>query len=87
MTTMQLTPMQEFFLQEMKRHGKPMSPNHLSVLWYSYIGKHRNADSRSNFGKTSAAYRTCRKLVELGLANQITEKTSGGYTNLDFSAK
>jgi hypothetical protein len=76
----ELTEMQSFFLNEINnKDGEMMSPNYLAVRWYEHKGKHRCAGSRDSFGQTSSAYRTCRKLIELGLVEVHNNKTVGGY--------
>lgn len=75
-----LTPMQRFFRDTIYNSSEEFSPCYLARLYYMSIGKQCWAASRDSFGQTSAAYRTCRKLVAMGLIKGITYKTSGGYS-------
>lgn len=64
-----LTPMQEFALALLKEKGGEVSAHRLAIDWAIHkTGRHRTS-SRDRFGYTSAAYRTMRRLVDLGLAN------------------
>ena len=86
--TIKLTEMQTFFLNKINNSGtEHVSPNYLGVLWYEHKGIHRCAASRDSFGQTSAAYRTCRKLIELGLIRKHNGETASGWSYFDVSKK
>jgi len=46
------------------------------------IGKRRPVASRDSFGQTSAAYRTCRKLVSLNLIKEVQDYGSTSYAKI-----
>lgn len=81
-----LTKMQSFFLDTINNSSVEMNPCYLAALYYESIGKRRYAASRDSFGQTSAAYRTCRRLVSLNLIKEIRYKTSGGYSYTMYTA-
>lgn len=82
-----LTQMQEYFLNVINNSTEELNAAYLANLYYGSIGKRRRAASRDSFGQTSAAYRTCRKLVSLKLIKEIEYKTSGGYSYTMYSKK
>lgn len=81
-----LTEMQSFFLDAINKLGNECNPCYLANLYYESIGKRRHVSSRSSFGQTSAAYRTCRKLASLNLVEEIYYKTKGGYSYTMYAA-
>lgn len=81
-----LSPMQSFFLDTINKENKELSPTYLAHLYYEAIGKRRYVSSRASFGQTSAAYRTCRKLVSLNLIRENHYKTTGGYSYTTYSS-
>jgi hypothetical protein len=81
-----LSQMQTFFLNAINNSCEECNPSYLANLYYESIGKRRYAASRDSFGQTSAAYRTCRKLVSLNLVKEIHYKTSGGYSYTMYAA-
>lgn len=80
-----LTPMLEFALELLIQEGKEINPSYLGYHWY-YAMNNRfpRAASRDSFGTTTNAYKTLRKLFQLGLANQRlqhgTQGTSEWYS-------
>lgn len=80
-----MTPMQQFFLDQINKSSAELSPTYLAQKYYESIGKRRKVASRDSFGQTSAAYRTCRTLDELGYINEKVYTTRGGYTYVMFS--
>lgn len=84
--SIRLSQMQLFFLEVINNSSEEFNPCYLANLYYEYIGKRRHAASRDSFGQTSAAYRTCRKLVGLNLIKEIRYKTSGGYSYTMYTA-
>ena len=81
-----LSQMQSFFLDTINKSSEELSPAYLANLYYESIGKRRHVASRDSFGQTSAAYRTCRKLVRLNLVKELRYKTSGGYSYMMYIA-
>lgn len=81
-----LTEMQHFFFTMLQKTGDQLSPAQMAATYYTLKGVRRFAASRDSFGQTAAAYRTCRFLVEKGLAVQHTYKTEGGYTYTKYTA-
>jgi hypothetical protein len=79
-TTGKLSEMQQFFLNTINNEDEEVNPCYLANLYYESIGKRMGVSSRSSFGQTSAAYRTCRKLTGLKLIEEIHHKTNGGYS-------
>jgi hypothetical protein len=67
-----LTEMQQFFLDQINKHSANLNPGYLAYLWYTRNpDSHHPVASRYAFGRTSAAYRTCRKLESLGLIKKL----------------
>lgn len=82
-----LTKMQSFFLETINNSDEEVNPCYLAHIYYESIGQRRHSASRDSFGQTSAAYRTCRKLHDLGLIEQVMHKTAGGYSYITFKPK
>lgn len=78
--------MQQFFLDKITASKDQLNACYLANVYYEAIGKRRRAASRDSFGQTSAAYRTCRKLVALNLIKEIYYKTAGGYSYTMYEA-
>lgn len=74
---MQLTPMQQFAVDLVSKQKKPINPSYLGYVWfYHKNGRYPSAASRNNFGTTTAAYKTLRKLAKMGLITQIIRRSS-----------
>lgn len=75
MEKVQLTPMQQFTIDFLKKQKDKTgtSPAHVGSEWYSHNnnGRYRSGGSRWTFGNTSAAYRTLRKLEEMGMVERV----------------
>lgn len=56
------------FAMDQLKNKKEVSANSLAHDWAIHKTGQSRAASRDRFGYTSAAYRTMRKLVDLGLA-------------------
>ena len=78
--------MQQFILNIISQSNKELNPCDLASSYCESSGKGRHAASRDSFGQTSAAYRTCRKLVSLSLVKEIHYKTSSGYSYTMYTA-
>lgn len=68
-----LTPMQDFAIRFLEKKNTEVSPARLGSEWYAHNndGRYRSGGSRGTFGNTSAAYRTLRKLEEMGLVEKV----------------
>lgn len=77
-----LTPMQLSFLNLINNSLDPLRPGYLAVMYYDSIGKRRPVASRDSFGQTSAAYRTCRKLVSLNLVKEVQDYGCTSYAKI-----
>lgn len=75
--TNQLTEMQAAFLALINTEQKPVHASYIANKYYEAIGGRRPVASRDALGQTSAAYRTCRKLVALGLIEETPYKEHG----------
>ena len=75
-----LTPMQEFALEILKQNPQGTFGPYVGQRWQERNGRRPKSASRDSFGVTSAAYRSIRSLVAMGLAKVDKHKTSGGYT-------
>jgi hypothetical protein len=64
---MELTEMQQFAMDLLKKKGGKLNTSYLSHEWAMYKRHRISAASRDRFGTTSAAYRTLRRLVVLDL--------------------
>jgi hypothetical protein len=79
MTDQKLTELQEFALALLKSEGGEVHTGTLAYKWAEYkTGRHPPCASRDRFGLTSAAHKTMRKLVEMGLAE------FNGYSSYTF---
>jgi len=61
--------------------------SYIGDRWRQNKGGPVATSSRRAFGSTAAAYRALRKLVELGLCEQTTTKSEGGYSIITFKIK
>lgn len=66
---------------------EPVYGSAFGDYWCTANDRLAKISSRDSFGTTSAGYRSARKLVELGLAEEIVERTHGGYTCLSYTPK
>lgn len=64
---LKLTPMQQFTVDLLKKEKNGTNPNHLATLWAEHTTGRSRAASRDRFGYTSAAYKTMRKLADMGV--------------------
>ncbi len=85
---LKLTEMQAFALEFLADQKEPVNPNYFGSQWHLHKhGRYPPAASRDSWGTTTSAYKTLRKLAELGLVEKFVEKTSSGYTSETFSLK
>ena len=82
-----LTRMQQFYLDTISNERKECSARWLAFHYYTSIGSHKPVASRDSFGHISASYRTCRKLVALGLIQEIIYKSASGYSDVMYAKK
>lgn len=75
-----LTPMQEFALAFLKKEEREVNPSQVGYEWNVHTGKPNRSASRDMFGTTSAAYRTLRKLCEMGLVTKHVTTYSEWYS-------
>lgn len=80
-----LTEMQQFTLDFINSQKDEVNPGYVDTMWAEHKKRHVPAASRDAFGLTSAAYRSLRKLHEMGLINKSESRTSGGYLIIKFS--
>lgn len=67
-STPKLTEMQQFTIDFLKKQsGKKVNAGWLATVWMEHKHQTYKGASRDRFGFTSAAYRTLRKLTEMGL--------------------
>lgn len=79
--------MQYFFLDFINsKSGQELDPSYIAHIYYHSIGKRTYVASRDSFGQTSAAHRTCRKLISLNLIKATNYKSSGGYSYTLYSS-
>ncbi len=67
-----LTEMQEFTINFLKKERREVNPSYLGSEWFAHKndGRYCSGGSRGQFGTTSAAYRTLRKLEKMELVAQ-----------------
>jgi hypothetical protein len=81
-----LTPMQKFALNLLKTEKREINPGYLGNQWFIHKnGGFPPAASRYRFGTTGAAYKTLRKLAELGLINKHISTTTSGFSIEKYS--
>lgn len=83
----QLTPHQANTYLALLLRKEPVQGSAFGDYWCIANDRLAKVSSRDSFGTTSAGYRSARKLVELGLAEEIVEHTHGGYTCLSYTPK
>lgn len=76
--------MQQFTLNLVNSRNDEVNAGYVATMWAEHKKRHAPAASRDRFGLTSAAYRSLRKLHEMGLINKSEIRTSGGYLITKF---